>query len=153
DHPASDTRAVRSSIPLPGRLGGRWAGSLGANLALSPDGRRLALVSTDANGHRQLWIRDLDGAAARPLADTEEASSPFWSPDSRWLAFVANGKLKKMDPSGGPAVTLCEGALIGGAWSRDDIILFSSSTNPALAQVRATGGAPSPATVAGTGEF
>ena len=85
---------------------GNGAAPAGANLALSPDGRRLVFVGTDTAGRRQLWMRTLDGAAARPLADTEDAYSPFWSPDSRWLAFVANGKLRKLDPSGGPAVTL-----------------------------------------------
>jgi Tol biopolymer transport system component len=146
DRPAPDTRVVRGSILLPGRLGTRWGGTLGANLALSPDGRRLAFVATDTTGHRQLWLRTLDGSAARPLADTEDALSPFWSPDSRWLAFVANGKLKKMDPSGGPAVTLCESAVSGGTWNQGDIILFTQSTTQLLAQVRASGGAPATVT-------
>jgi Tol biopolymer transport system component len=146
DQPAPDTRMVRSSILLPARLGTRSGGTLGANLALSPDGRRLAFVATDTTGRRQLWLRTLDGSAARPLADTEDAFSPFWSHDSRWLAFVANGKLKKMDPSGGPAVTLCESALSGGTWNRDDIILFTQSTPQSLAQVSAAGGAPSTVT-------
>jgi serine/threonine protein kinase/Tol biopolymer transport system component len=144
--PVPDTRMVRSSILLPARLGTRSGGTPGANLALSPDGRRLAFVATDTTGRRQLWLRTLDGSAARPLADTDDAFSPFWSPDSRWLAFVTNGKLKKMDPSGGPAVTLCEAAVSGGTWNRDDIILFTQSTPQSLAQVRAAGGAPSTVT-------
>ncbi|MGQ0720747.1 MAG: protein kinase domain-containing protein [Candidatus Eiseniibacteriota bacterium] len=138
-----DTSVIRSSILLPGRLGSRWGGTLGPNLALSPDGRRLAFVATDASGRHQLWLRDLDGTAARPLPDTDEGTSPFWSPDGRWLAFVAGGRLRKLNPSGGPAVTLCESALAGGTWSRDDVILFTHSGTQTLAQVHAAGGAPS----------
>ncbi len=148
-----DTGVVRATIPLPGRLGGRWSGTLGANLALSPDGRRLTFVATDAAGLRQLWLRDLDAIAARPLADTEDAISPFWSPDGRWLAFVAQGRLRKLDPSGGPVVTLCESALAGGAWNRDDIILFTQSGSESLAKVSAAGGPPAPATATDPSEF
>ena len=89
-----------------------WDGKgrhLGANLALSPDGRRVAFVATDQPGADSCGSNPRR-PSSRPLADTEGATSPFWSPDSRWLAFVANGKLKKMDPAGGPAVTLCDSA-------------------------------------------
>ncbi len=144
--PAPDTSMLRSSILLPGRLGDRWGGTPGANLAVSPDGLRLVFVATDSTGRRQLWMRDLDGTAARPLPDTEDAITPFWSPDSRWLAFVANGKLRKLDPSAGTAVTLCESAISGGAWNRDGIILFTQSSPQSLARVSAEGGASSPVT-------
>jgi Tol biopolymer transport system component len=130
---------VRSSILFEGRLGS----ATGTTLALSPDGRRLALLLTDSSSHRQLWLRDLDAAEARPLAGTDDATSPFWSPDGRWLAFVVNQKLKKIDPAAGEPVTVCDSALSGGAWSRDDVILFTLSPSQALAQVSAAGGTPS----------
>ncbi len=152
DRPARDTRVVRSSILLPSGLGVRSGGTSGATLALSADGRRLAFVGMDTTGHRQLWMRTLDGSSPRPLADTEGANSPFWSPDGRWLAFVADGKLKKLDPSGGQAITLCESAQSGGAWNRDDIILFTQINGP-LAQVRASGGAPSTVTTLAAEDF
>jgi eukaryotic-like serine/threonine-protein kinase len=145
DRPARETRVVRSSILLPSGLGVRSGGASGATLALSADGRRLAFVGVDSTGHRQLWMRTLDGSSPRPLADTDGASSPFWSPDGRWLAFVADGKLKKLDPSGGQAVTLCESAASGGAWNRDDVILFTQANGP-LAQIPASGGGPSTVT-------
>ena len=114
---AADTAVYRSSILLPGRLGTPRS-RLGASVALSPDGRRLAFVASDTTGRSQLWIRALDGLVAQPLADTADAWSPFWSPDSRWLAFVQKGRLKKVYASGGQPVTLCDSVLAGGTESR-----------------------------------
>jgi predicted Ser/Thr protein kinase len=70
---------------------------------VSPDGRRFVFTGTNANGNSQLWIRALDSPAIQPLAGTEGASLPFWSPDSRFVAFFSQGKLKKIEASGGPA--------------------------------------------------
>jgi serine/threonine protein kinase len=137
DRSVVNSDVSRASILLPSRLS---RNPYGAPVALSPDGRRIALVASDTTGRNQLWLRSLDSLTARPIADTEGASTPFWSPDSRWVAFVANGKLKKIDASGGTAVTLCESALAGGTWSRDDILLFTQTTTRSLAQVRGTGG-------------
>ena len=69
--------------------------------ALSPDGRRLAFVAPDAEGRNVLWIRALSGLSSQPLAGTEGATSPFWSPDSRYVAFVAGRRLRKIDAAGG----------------------------------------------------
>jgi hypothetical protein len=96
--------AVRSTILLPANL----SGSPRARLALSPDGRRLAFVAPNENGRAVLWVRPLDGLTPQGLAGTEGAQAPFWSPDSRFLAFFADDKLKKIDASGGPAVVLCD---------------------------------------------
>ena len=75
-------------------------------MALSPDGTRLAFIAANPEGKYMLWIRPLSGMAAQPLAGTERASYPFWSPDSRFVGFFAGGKLKKIDASGGPPQTL-----------------------------------------------
>jgi Tol biopolymer transport system component len=95
-----------------------------------------------------LWLlRSLDSLSAQPLAGTEGADGPFWSRDSQSVAFVAQGRLKKVDVSGGPAITIAEEAVdLGGSWSQDDVILFVSKFG-ALHQVRATGGTSTPATV------
>jgi serine/threonine-protein kinase len=73
-------------------------------LAVAPDGRRIAFLGTSGNGTTQIWVRSLNTLVARPLAGTEGANSPFWSPDGRFLGFFADGKLKKVDIVGGPPI-------------------------------------------------
>ena len=63
-------------------------------ISISPDGRQVAFAATDADGTTQLWIRALDSLAPRVLPGTEYARGAFWSPDSRFLAFFADGKLR-----------------------------------------------------------
>jgi eukaryotic-like serine/threonine-protein kinase len=132
----------RSTIPLPERLGGHRNAN-GPTLALSPDGGQLAFVTSDANSHTRLWVRALDATEARPLADTRDGQSPFWSPDSRWLAFVQDRRLKKVDVATGAIVTLCDDALLGGAWSELGVLLFTQVSGQ-LAAVPASGGAAVP---------
>ena len=96
-------------------------------MALSPDGRQLAFVAT-TNSQQQIWIRSLGSLVAQPLAGTDDAVSPFWSPDSRFVGFFARGtgELKKVDVSGGPARTICAARMEGApAWGRDGTILFT----------------------------
>lgn len=77
-------------------------------LAISPDGTRLAFTASKAGGQPALWIRDLDGPSAQPVAGAENAFFPFWSPDGRFIGFFADGKLKRVDPSGGTILTICD---------------------------------------------
>ena len=113
---------------------------------ISPDGRRLAFVAT-VEGQTRLWVRPLESLAAQSLAGTEDATLPFWSPDSRLLAFFSRGKLKKVDVSGGPPQTLCnaEGAARGGTWSTDGTILFATAPG-GIRRVPAASGVPAPVT-------
>ena len=118
-------------------------------LALSPDGRMLALVASDAAGKSQLWIRSLDSAFAQPLPGTENASQPFWSGDSRHLAFLAAGKLQRISVSGGPSQTIVDGSsspASSGSWSREGVVLFSSAAPSTIHRVSAAGGVVSPVT-------
>ena len=121
--------------------------------ALSPDGRRLAYVAEDAPGHVQLWVRSLNGSGGQVLAGTENASGPFWSPDSRFIAFFTAGKLKKIDAAGGTPITICEvgtAAFPTGSWNRDDVIVFPGESAH-LVRVSAAGGTtPSAATALDT---
>ncbi len=128
------TRLVRSSIVLPEKFNLRAA-------ALSPDGGRLVFVARDSSGKNLLWIRPLDSLSVQPLPGTENPSFPFWSPDSRFIGFFADGKLKKIDASGGPPQTLCDAPVSrGGTWNREGVILFTPVTNGPLYRVSAAGG-------------
>jgi Tol biopolymer transport system component len=117
--------------------------------ALSPDGTRLVLKSSGGMGSR-LWLRRMDSLEAHPIEGTEGTSAdetPFWSPDSRYIAFVTqDGKLKKIDMEGGPAQVLCDaGFLAGGFWTPDGKIVFGDTARPpGLWEVSAAGGVSSP---------
>jgi eukaryotic-like serine/threonine-protein kinase len=99
-------------------------------VSVSPDGRTLAFTDGGAAGNTKgLWIRDFSTLEWRRLPGTESARSPFWSPDSRYIAFAAGNQLKKIAIGGGPPQTLCsvpmriEGS---GAWNRNGVIIFGS---------------------------
>jgi Tol biopolymer transport system component len=110
-------------------------------VALSPDGTRLAFVARDSSGKNLLWIRPLDSLVAQALSGTENPSFPFWSPDGRSIGFFADGKLKKIDASGGPPQTLCDAPVArGGSWSTEGVILFSPVVDGPLYRVSASGG-------------
>jgi Tol biopolymer transport system component len=154
--PASEPEAVRFSISPPDSwsvaTANGSAGDAQVPLAVSPDGRSIAFVAAGADGRWQLWVRSLDTLAAEPLGGTEGAMRPFWSPDSRYLAFFADGKLKKIDVSGGPPTTLCDvPSERGGSWG-DGVIIFAPSNTSALQKVSSAGGVPSAATTLGEGE-
>ena len=144
--PAADARTYDAAVVLPAGLR-IWATEPSGRFALSPDGRRLALIGSDADGQTMLWVRPLETAVAQRLAGTEGATFPFWSPDSRFVAFMAGGKLKKIDAGGGAVVTLCDGTLpASGTWNREDVILFTPRASSPVYRVPAGGGAPEPAT-------
>jgi Tol biopolymer transport system component/predicted Ser/Thr protein kinase len=150
-----DVPAIRFLVSPPGNLAGFGTTTPGttAPVAVSPDGRRIAFVAANNEGKFVLWVRSLDTLAPLALAATEGASSPFWSPDSRFLGFFAGGKLKKIDISGGPPLTLCDASNSRGAtWSRDGVIIFNPANQSALQKVDASGGAPSAVTVLTPGE-
>jgi eukaryotic-like serine/threonine-protein kinase len=112
-------------------------------LTISPDGTKLAFIATDSSGKGQLWVRALDSEAAQPLAGTDDPTQPFWSADSRFLAFYArDGKLKKVAASGGPVQTITD-AVSGanGSWSRDGIILFAPAAGGGTTAAAARPGA------------
>jgi len=118
-----------------------------SNGSLSPDGRRMAFSAASADGKSQLWVRSLDALAAQPLAGTDGGTVQCWSPDSRSIAFAAEGKLKRIDATGGPALTLADAPTARGAsWSKEGVIVFAPIANGPLARVSSAGGAASPVT-------
>ena len=108
-------------------------------LAFSADGTELAWSGCDANGCR-LYVRALDRLEPTALPGTEDGHAPFFSPDGRWIAFFADGRLKKVALAGGAPVTLADApAVLGGAWV-DGEIVFAGSPSGGLARVSANGG-------------
>jgi Tol biopolymer transport system component len=137
-------RVLRYTIPAPEKTSIH-------TFEISPDGRLLAIAAA-SEGKRRLWVRPLDALAAQALPGTDEAQYPFWSPDSRWIGFFAQGKLKKIAIDGGPAQTLCDAADgRGGAWNGDGVIVFAPDQRGGLQRVLAVGGVPSPASQAAAG--
>jgi eukaryotic-like serine/threonine-protein kinase len=145
---------VRFNLMLPEKAGFFWDVET-HNLALSPDGRRLAFIATK-EGKRGLWMYSFDELSPQPLNETDGAYSPFWSPDSRYIAFFAAGTLKKFDVASSSVQTICN--LSGeidtvGSWGSEGVILFidrfkfdiaaaADKTSPAIFRVAASGGVP-----------
>src|SRR2546425_188595 len=109
--------------------------------AISPDGLRLAFVGRSGDGKQLLWVRSLGAPTAQPLAGTDDATFPFWSPDGRFVGFFAQTKLKKIDASGGPPQTICDAPNgRGGTWNRDGVIVLAPDNFSPLYRVSASGG-------------
>jgi Tol biopolymer transport system component len=110
---------------------------------ISPDGRYLAFNAVDSTGTTLIWVRPLSDLNARPMPGTENARRPFWSPDSRYLAFMADRKLKKIAISGGTPQTICDAPSgADGSWGSKGVIIFDGSAGDTLMQVDASGGVP-----------
>jgi Tol biopolymer transport system component len=153
--PAPLRPLIRANIDLddntPLARGG--GGSAGNMLAVSPDGARLALTLRSADGKLRLYTRLLNQSEVTPLAGTENASFPFFSPAGDWIGFLADNKLKKIAVEGGAAVTLCDAPnLRGASWGDDGNIIAALNTGGALSRVPSEGGTPVPVTKLNSGE-
>jgi serine/threonine-protein kinase len=126
----------------------------GAAAVLSRNGTMLALVAIK-DGVQQLYLRHLDQPGATLLAGTDGARSPFFSPDDQWIAFFADGKLKKVAVTGGAAITLCNVPDDrGGTWMDDGSIIFGTGgSSSGLLRVSSAGGTPAPLTKIDSGEI
>jgi Tol biopolymer transport system component/predicted Ser/Thr protein kinase len=142
--PAAADGVFRLDINPP--EGGRFVplGNTAGGSALSPDGRTVAFVAA-VSGKTGVWVRALEDRTARFLPGTEGAAAPFWSPDSKSIAFSAVGRLLRIDLTGGLPVTICDGNTRGAAWGEDRQIVFGSFAG-GLFRVPASGGTPSPLT-------
>jgi eukaryotic-like serine/threonine-protein kinase len=143
--------AARFLLPLPPGTSAD-AHIMSTHAVPSPDGRQLVIVARDSSSGRPgLWVRPLESNSARRLDKTEEASLPFWSPDSQYLGFFAEGKLKRVAVSGASVQTICEVSrdTDGGTWNQDGVIVFANygalARSP-LMRVPAAGGVPTAVT-------
>ncbi len=135
---------LRTAINLPPGL---HLDAQNASLALSPDGRRIAIAASGSDGRQKLWLRSLDRLEVQPIPGTDGATYPFWSPDSRTLGFFTGHKLARTEISSGSVQTICDAADGRGAsWSRDGRIVFSPAPYGPLFLVPSAGGTPVPVT-------
>jgi Tol biopolymer transport system component/DNA-binding winged helix-turn-helix (wHTH) protein len=126
-------RSMHFSIRLPSPM---------RDMALSGDGRMLAFIAPQPqDGGNALWIDEIGAPAARVLDHTEGASFLFWSPDNKSIAFFADGKLKRIDATGGPVQIICDAPIgRGGTWNKDGVIVFARDSGVSISRVSAAGG-------------
>ena len=137
---------ARFAIQAPEETTFQTGGRPGTSAAISPDGKAFAFTARSASGQLVLWVRPTDSLVARPLAATDDAAFPFWSPDSRFIGYFAHDNLLKIAAAGGPPQTLCPArAARGGTWSRNGDILFGANDGP-LYRVSSAGGQPTAVT-------
>ena len=138
-HSEKPSFSLQASIPPPGD--GFWA-NLNQPGTISPDGKFLALIAM-RDGHSQLWLRRVDKVDAQPIAGSDYATYPFWSPDSHYIGFFADDKLKKVDVSGSAVTDICPAGNLnfGASWSPRGVIVFST-LGDVLKQVPENGGTP-----------
>ena len=135
--PAAESGLVRLSFTAPPEAS--FNDVQADALVISPDGAKLVFTARNAEGNCLLWVRSLDSSDAKPLPGTDDAIGPFWSPDSRSVAFVSRGKLKRVDLAGGNIQQLCDAPrLTGGTWNAQGVILFGPDYQSSLS------GAPRP---------
>jgi Tol biopolymer transport system component/predicted Ser/Thr protein kinase len=139
--PGQDVQTIRAFLHAPASVAFAQ-GFGGGHIAVSPDGRKVAFVAMDTLGRQQLYVQSLNSLSALPLPGTEGALYPFWSPTSDFIGFFTQGKMKKIDASGGPPLSVCDiqGEGRGGSWSQDGVIVFTPGGADPLFQVAAAGG-------------
>jgi serine/threonine-protein kinase len=135
DGPA-DRPLVRANLDLPGFVSG------GANLALSPDGTRIAYVARGADSRDRLTTRLLSDTETKSLAGTEGAVNPFFSPDGQWIGFGADGQVKKVLALGGAVLKVTDApAFLGGSWTDDGFIVATVDVSGEMRRIPEAGGA------------
>ena len=141
------SRVVRAVVPPPEGWRFQLEGWQPGPVSISPDGRYLAFAARQPDGKIQLWVRPVGSLAGQPLAGTDGASYPFWSPDGQTIGFFGEGKLKKISMAGGPPLSLCDAPIgKGGTWNREGTILFTPTSGSGIFRVSAAGGKPSSVT-------
>jgi len=137
--PRPETKTLRASFLPP--AGMRFQSDKRSIISLSPDGTTLAFAALDSSGKRALWIQKLRSSYPQRLAGTEGAELPFWAPDNRFLGFFAEGKLKKIDITGGSPLAICDAPFPqGGTWNSQGQIVFAPNQLDILYEIASSGG-------------
>jgi serine/threonine protein kinase len=145
--PSTNLRAIRFTVSPPEKQTFPATTFPISFLSVSPDGNKLAFIAIDSTGHSALWIRDLGSQTSQPVAGTDGASRPFWSPDSRFVAFSTATSLKKVAVEGGSTETIANvPANAMGTWNRDGVILLGPGGGNPILRVPSAGGPPTPVT-------
>lgn len=136
-----DMQEIKATILTPHGI--NFDNSLGSNLTISPDGQYISFVGADSSGIEKLWVRPINSLTARPLTLATNEAYPFWSPDSKTIAYFDKGKLMKISLDAGTSLPICDAASgRGGAWSKNGTIVFSPTPSGALYKVPSSGGKP-----------
>jgi len=139
--------SIRTLVNPPEKTTLNLTGDSAGPPVLSPDGSTLAFAAAGADGKTMLWVRPMNSLDSRMLADTDGATFPFWSADSRSIAFFAQGKMKSIDITGGSALVICDAPLgRGGTAAPGGVILFSPNVDSPIMRISATGDSPVPVT-------
>jgi serine/threonine protein kinase/Tol biopolymer transport system component len=148
ERPPVEPEVMRFQIKLPDNV----IFTRSAHPSLSPDGHRVAFPAVGPDGKNGIWVQELNGEDARELPGTDptlDTPPLFWSPDSRFIVFDSNTKLRKVDLTGDPVQDICDrpnlAAPVGGSWNRDGIIIFGTNAT-GLWKIPAVGGSPTPVT-------
>ncbi|HKF51750.1 MAG TPA: protein kinase, partial [Candidatus Acidoferrales bacterium] len=150
--PTAKMPVIRSFIKPPANTSITSYNGGTAGFAISPDGLRVTYVALGPDGRSLLWVRALDSLQGQALDGTDGASMPFWSPDSQYIGFFAGGKLKKIQASGGPTLTLADApGGRGGTWNKEGTILFTPFFGTPVLRVSDAGGAVAPVTTLNRG--
>ena len=112
-------------------------------VAVSPDGQQLAMIAGPRNGRQMLWIRPLASNSPRAIAGTENAVHPFWSPDGKWVGFLASGKIKRVEVNGGQPQVVGDANRPGGTFNASGLMLLTRNGQPLL-RVSGAEGSTSP---------
>jgi serine/threonine protein kinase len=152
-HHQSPAPSIRTAINPPEKAHINLTGDNAGPPILSPDGSAITFAASGADGKTTIWVRPANSLDARQLPETDNAIFPFWSFDSRSIAFFADGKLKVVDISGGSAQVIADAPFgRGGAWGADGVIVYSPATQGPLYRVSANGGAPAAVTTVDTSQ-
>ena len=140
-HRAMEDSVVRTSILPPSSVRFNLHEVHPGPAAISPDGLHIVFSGRQSGGNSTLFVRDLDNPEARALPGTDGAGYPFWSADGRSIGFFAEGKMRRVDVTGGPPTTICSAELgKGGSWNRDGTIIFAPAFNTPIYRVSDSGG-------------